>query len=127
MTGRRHTAVVRVTHWLTALCFLALLVRCRDRHLPPSLLLGRNREHTHKSTVPDPDSGFEAIGADGLQLRSARPERLEPASAFPDRVGRGVDGSAVFRTWRPDTPFRKKPLPAKRRFRQQSGCPSAFS
>jgi thiosulfate reductase cytochrome b subunit len=26
MTGRRHTAVVRVTHWLTALCFLALLV-----------------------------------------------------------------------------------------------------
>ena len=25
-TGPRHTAVVRVTHWLTALCFLALLV-----------------------------------------------------------------------------------------------------
>ena len=25
-TGPRHTAVVRVTHWVTALCFLALLV-----------------------------------------------------------------------------------------------------
>ena len=37
----RHTATVRVTHWVVALCFLALLAqRDGDRHLASALLLG---------------------------------------------------------------------------------------
>ncbi len=48
----RHSALVRVTHWITALCFLALLVSGVEiRDLSPALLLGRNRQCIDAASV----------------------------------------------------------------------------
>src|SRR5580692_5833536 len=66
---------------------LSLLLRlARHRHrncnLAPALLLGRDGHRLDASVVSTANSFLEKIGADGLQLRSARPKRLEPCTAL---------------------------------------------
>ena len=84
----RHSAVVRVTHWITTLAFLASACHgSGNSHLSPALLLGGGRQRVEPSVIQTADSGLQIHRAHRLRLRASRSERLEPLSSFPIGLG----------------------------------------
>ena len=82
---------MRLTHWLTALAFAALLVSGVEVLLShPRFYWGEtgNVEETPLFAIPVP---LRARRADRLRLRAARPERLEPLSALPVGMAAGAE------------------------------------
>src|ERR1017187_4337305 len=78
----RHCAVVRATHWITTLCFLALLVSGVE------ILISHPRFYWGEAgNVLTPDPSLQSHRPHRLRLRASRPERLEPLSPFPIRLG----------------------------------------
>src|SRR5215469_9874534 len=73
--------------------------RKRNSPFPPAILLGRNRQRIVHPVVPIAASLLPRNGPYGLRLRAARPERLEPLSAFPIGVGCCIDGAGLRRVW----------------------------
>jgi Ni,Fe-hydrogenase I cytochrome b subunit len=68
---KRHSAMVRLTHWFTAIAFLALLITGGEIVLSHPRLLGRNREREHAAVA---ESAFAVVaehGADRLRVRVA--------------------------------------------------------
>ena len=77
----RHSALVRVTHWITTLCFLALLVSGVEIVIShPRFYWGETGNDIDYTVVQTADPFLEGIGADRLRVRAAGPERLEPVS-----------------------------------------------
>ena len=84
----RHSALVRVTHWITTLCFFALLVSGIEIVIShPRFYWGETGNVLTPSAVRSADPGLAAIGADRLRVRAAGPERLEPVSPLSSRLG----------------------------------------
>ena len=54
----------------------------RNCDLAPALLLGRDGQRLDDSAFSTADSFLKKIGADGLRLRAARPEWVEPGTAL---------------------------------------------
>ena len=110
----RHSAVVRVTHWITTLSFLALLVSGVEILIShPRFYWGEAGNVLNSSVVQAADSGLQSDRAHRLRLRASRPERLEPLSSFPIRLGCCLDRLtlSVFRIVTGH--FRRNLLPAR--------------
>src|SRR4030095_3207887 len=56
---------------------------CRSAPLASAFLLGRDRKREHAATFHPPASVVARNGADQLEHRPRRPERLEPLPALP--------------------------------------------
>src|SRR5499427_8274661 len=78
----RHSALVRVTHWITTLCFFALLVSGIEIVISHPRFYWARRAQLDDSVVSTANSLLKKVGADGLRLCAARPERLEPGTAL---------------------------------------------
>ena len=92
----RHSALVRVTHWITTLCFLALLVTGVEIVIShPRFYWGETGNDLTPAVVQTADPCLEVIGADRLRVRAAGPERLEPVSPLSSCLGGGIDRLAV--------------------------------
>src|SRR5271168_3014953 len=63
--------------------------------LPPSLLLGRNRQRFDPTVVQTSAACIEEVGANRLRVRAAGPERLEPLSPLSSRLDSGIYRIAV--------------------------------
>src|SRR5712664_1810579 len=91
----RHSALVRITHWITTLCFIALLISGVEIVIShPRFYWG---ETGNDLTPPlfTADTCLEGIGADRLRVRAAGPERLEPVSPLSICLGGGIDRLTV--------------------------------
>ena len=92
----RHSALVRVTHWITTLCFLALLVSGIEILIShPRFYWGETGNVLTPALFKLPIPASRAIGADRLRIRAAGPERLEPLSSLSVGLGGGFDRAAV--------------------------------
>ena len=92
----RHSVLVRVTHWITALCFLALLVSGTEIVIShPRFYWGETGNIWTPPLFKLPIPASRNLGADRLRVRAAGPERLEPVSPFSIGLGRGVDRVAL--------------------------------
>ncbi len=108
----RHAALVRVTHWLTTVCFLALLVSGLEIVVShPRFYWGESGNVLTPALFSTPDSRVPRHRPDRVWLRAAGPERLEPLSAFPGGVDAGADRRAVCHLGRVSGHFRKELLP----------------
>ena len=93
----RHSALVRVTHWITTLCFFALLVSGIEIVIShPRFYWGETGNVLTTPLFKLPIPASRASGADRLRLRAAGPERLEPVSPLSSCLGRGIDRLTVF-------------------------------
>ena len=83
----RHSAVVRVTHWLTVLAFLALLLTGVEILIShPRFYWGETGNVNIKPLFTNPDSLVQRQCPDRLQLLTPRPKRLEPLSPLSGRM-----------------------------------------
>jgi len=77
----RHSALVRVTHWIITLCFFALLVTGLEIVIShPRFYWGLSRQCINHTTFQTSDPRIEGNRAYRLRLRAAGPEWLEPVS-----------------------------------------------
>ncbi len=105
----RHTALVRVTHWITALCFFALLVSGIEIVIShPRFYWGETGNVLTPSLFDLPIPSSRDTVPTGYELRAARPEWLEPVSPLSGGLGRGIDRLAVRRLRRAQGAFSKK-------------------
>ena len=92
----RHSALVRVTHWIIALCFLALLVSGSEILIShPRFYWGETGNVLDDPVVQTADSFLAVAGADRLRVRAAGPEWLEPLSPLSSCLDCGIDRLAV--------------------------------
>ena len=92
----RHSALVRVTHWITALCFIALLVSGMEIVIShPRFYWGETGNVLTTPLFQIPNPFFEALSADRLRVRSAGPEWLEPVPPLSSRLACGIDRLTV--------------------------------
>ena len=109
----RHPAVVRVTHWLITLSFLALLVTGVEILIShPRFYWGEiGNVNTHPLfTLPIPVA--QRYGGYRLWLCSSRPERLEPLSSFRGCLGCSADWLTVLHLRVLQEDLRRNLLPA---------------
>ena len=79
----RHSALVRVTHWITTICFFALLLTGIEIVIShPRFYWGETGTVLTAPLFQLPIPSSRTTGPDRLRLRAARPERLEPRAAF---------------------------------------------
>ena len=96
----RHTALVRVTHWLTTACFLALLISGLEIVVShPRFYWGETGNVTDSAAVLTPDSRLPRNRPDRIWLCAAGPERLEPLSPF-QAAWIMVFTGALYNIWR---------------------------
>ena len=75
----RHSALVRITHWITTLCFFALLITGAEIVIShPRFYWGENGNVLTPTLFKLPIPASRTSGADRLRVRAAGPERLEP-------------------------------------------------
>jgi len=67
----RHSALVRVTHWITALCFLALLVTGVEILISHPRFYWGETGNLDSAVVQNTDPFLQAFGAHWLRLRLA--------------------------------------------------------
>ena len=109
----RHSALVRVTHWITTLCFFALLVSGMEIVIShPRFYWGETGNVLTPAAVQDADPLLAGNSAHRLRVRAAGPERLEPLSPLSSRLGGGIDRLAVCDLRLLTGHFRKNLLPA---------------
>ena len=112
----RHSALVRVTHWITALSpSCPARQRRRDCDLSPALLLGRNRQCTDHALFQNPHPLLARHGSHRLRLRPARPERLEPLSPLSSRLDRRPHRPGLLNLRPVHRPLPQKPASRARR------------
>jgi hypothetical protein len=70
--------------------------------------LGRDRQRFDFNVVQTADPGVAEIGADGLRVRTAGPEWMEPVSSFSIRLDCGFDRPAVHNLWIRDRALSKE-------------------
>ena len=78
----RHSALVRVTHWITFLCFCALLVTGIEIVIShPRFYWGETGTVLTAPLFQLPIPSSRRLVPTWLWLRATRPERLEPGTA----------------------------------------------
>ena len=98
-TVSRHSAIVRVTHWITTLCFFALLVSGVEILIShPRFYWGEAGNVLTPTLFKMPIPASRSHRADRLRVRAAGPERLEPLSPFSSRVAGRFDRVALCRS-----------------------------
>src|SRR5260370_3774303 len=111
-TASRHSAIVRVTHWITTLAFFALLVSGIEIVIShPRFYWGEAGNVLTPSLFELPIPASRGNRADRLRVRASGPERLEPLSAFSSRLDCGIDRLAVCSLRPVSTPFPEKLAP----------------
>ena len=112
----RHSALVRVTHWITTLCFFALLVTGVEIVIShPRFYWGETGNVLDSNAVQYADPFLEGVGADRLRVRAAGPERLEPVSPLSSGLGAGIDRLALCNLRLLHRAFPEKPAPGRGR------------
>ena len=90
---RRHSGVVRATHWLTFIAFIALLITGGELIIShPRFYWGEVGNVNTKPAFVIPIPSSRGTGADWISLRDAGSEWMEPLSAFRSRVGLVLTG-----------------------------------
>ena len=111
----RHSALVRVTHWIITLCFLALLVSGIEILIShPRFYWGETGNVLTKPLFIIPIPSSRVTSAHRLRLRAAGSERLEPLSSLSSGVDRGTDRLALCNLRRLYRAFPEKPVPRRR-------------
>ena len=88
----RHTALVRITHWMTTIAFLPCLsAEWRLSSLTRASIGGKRATYSLRRCL-SADSGLAGNRTDRLRLRAAGPERLEPVSALPSCLAAVLTG-----------------------------------
>ncbi len=96
IVSSRHSALVRVTHWITTLCFFALLISGAEIVIShPRFYWGETGNVLTTPLFKLPIPASRTSGADRLRVRAAGPERLEPLSPLSSCLDRGIDRLTV--------------------------------
>ena len=112
----RHTALVRITHWITVISFCALLLTGAEIVIShPRFYWGETGNSGTPRTVHHSHPRIQGHCPHRLRLRDARPEWLEPLSPLRGGLGSGYHRPGLRSRGPLDPPLLAQPVPRARR------------